>query len=152
MREIKYKAWDKKTKRVAEVVAIVFSDISIEDDCDSKLGSPVIDAGVWICTDKDCLFEECREFNQVELMEYTGKKDKDGNEIYESYFLKYDNPEYSLASGIYLVSRSEEDVGFLCEREEPYNYLLPNVWCECEIIGTKYENKGMRYHQSNTIR
>lgn len=60
-REIKYQAWDKEEKRMSKVLLID-----------------------WIneCVDLDEGVIE-RDFNQVELLEYIGRKDEDEREIYE---------------------------------------------------------------------
>ncbi|MFL2116295.1 YopX family protein [Marinilactibacillus psychrotolerans] len=60
-REIKYQAWDKEEKRMSKVLLID-----------------------WIneCVDLDEGVIE-RDFNQVELLEYIGRKDEDECEIYE---------------------------------------------------------------------
>ena len=96
MREHEYRAWDKRTKQMVEVVAIVYSDFQIEDGCDDNLGDSVIDAGVWI---KVCLEVVHRDFKDVELMQYTGLKDKNVERICESDFVKWE-----IQRGTFIVS------------------------------------------------
>lgn len=59
MREIKFRAWEKNLKEIIQVYNIDFENRLINKD------------GVW------------RMFNEIELMQYTGLKDKNGREIYE---------------------------------------------------------------------
>jgi len=86
MREHKYRAWDKKTKQIVEVVAIVYSDFQIEGDCNDNLGDPEVDEGIWIKMAN--LIVEHRDFKDVKLMEYIERKDVDGKEICEGDVLK----------------------------------------------------------------
>ena len=60
MREIKFRAWDKKHSRMTPIIALgLLSKEAVGDSCTLKFN-------------KDC-----------ELLQYTGLKDKDGKEIYD---------------------------------------------------------------------
>jgi uncharacterized phage protein (TIGR01671 family) len=73
-REIKFRAWDKKEKRMLPVDAVNFFNKSIVSNrargehSGGQLG-----------------------FIEVELMQYTGLKDKNGKEIYEGDIIKSGN-------------------------------------------------------------
>lgn len=67
MREIKFRAWDKKRKVMFFVGALTFND--------EKLGIAVDDED-WILREK------------VELMQFTGLHDKNGKEIFENDLVK----------------------------------------------------------------
>ena len=72
MREIKFKAYYKADKRIYEVLYLDFANNEL---------------GLW---DEETEIDfEC-SFEDVELMQYTGLKDQNNAEIYESYIVKFD--------------------------------------------------------------
>jgi uncharacterized phage protein (TIGR01671 family) len=72
MREIKFRAWDKETKKIYIVNSLTL-DFHYCDLWDGNLNSEGI----------------ARNWDEVELMQYTGLKDKNGKEIYEGDIVKY---------------------------------------------------------------
>ena len=129
MREIKFKAWDKKRKKIFDIYMIVFDGVNIS----IKLCNP--DGGVshWFSIE-----------DRFILMQYTGLKDKNGKEIYEGDIVDYgtwDNEdtcergviEYVDTAGWYVVQLYSWYGG------EGYE-LLNNDKDELEVIGNIYEN------------
>ena len=73
-------------------------------------------------------------------MLYTGRKDKQGKEIYEGDLLTYPGHK-----GYYRIQWvcDGEDCGFECVRDKPYNYMLPCVWEKMEVAGNIYKHPGL---------
>jgi len=88
--KIKFKAFDKVDRKVYDVIQIYFDDekvlLEIPDD---KIGNR------W----------EYKNFSDIELMQYIGREDRDGTEVYEKNILRYKNDHLRRISKIRYDSR-----------------------------------------------
>ncbi len=112
MREIKFRAWDKDSKKMFKIARFDFSDYTIYSHlfaCDGYLG------------------ESC------EIMQYTGLKDKNGKEIYEGDVVLYDrNINHNIDKYKYVVSY-ENGLFYL---DHHFSEITDGVnWGLLEIIG-----------------
>ena len=123
MREIKFRAWHKPTQLMDDVVLIDFYN--------EKIGILYADPVM------QCESIQKYNFNEVELMQYTCLKDKNGNEIYEGDILKIWIEGYEQASP-YVVEDMRE-LYFELERDDSYYRIQ-----ETEVIGNIYENPNYR--------
>lgn len=124
MREIKFRAWLKEDKKMVNVEAMDFTDKSIQ----YLKRSEIINAYI--------LRRE--GFDDVELMQYTGLKDKNGTEIYEKDIVscnKYKNIVVFFENGCFKVRYPKNDTtNIICTLDtflEKY---------KCKISGNIYEN------------
>ena len=122
MREIKFRAWVKDRKAIFEVISI--------DYVSKKVTYIVERTGHLLNIRHD-------KFNDVELMQYTGIKDKDNKEIYEGDILFE-------SSGERYYKVVFENGSFRAEFKgdfEEYSFDLIDVVAQsCEVIGNIYEN------------
>lgn len=119
-REIKFRAWDTEGKLMRTIFLINSKGVPL----DVGFGKP-----------------EPKLKNEFVLMQYTGLKDKNGNEIYEGDILSYCNKE-----AILLMKWGENDAGFvyeiLAEKNEnviAYDIRLYRSEVEFEVIGNVFE-------------
>lgn len=116
MREIKFRAWYKKDKNM--LVPLSIAEI---------LWS--VDGGYFFCDAWDGYTEE-----ELELLQYTGLKDKNGIEIYEGDILYNLNDRYN-----YVIIWDDIQGAFSLGEDGCLlkKYCLNEFW---EVIGNIYEN------------
>jgi len=124
MREIKYRAWDKKNKKIREVTNINFFDEFLYVD-----ETPAGDG-------------ERLKIADVELMQYTGLKDRNGVEIYEGDIIGWKRKQGAssfLRGNISKISyiKDGQYCGFGFDKNRP---LTAKKAKELEVIGNIYEN------------
>ena len=117
MREIRFRAWDKRNKKMLSVPTLYF------DDTDYT-ASTIRERNNFLSIGEES-----------ELMQYTGLKDKDGKEIYEGdivdHYATYGTVIFE--DGMFSLSTSAKvNFGF----RQPLCYIHTT---ECEIIGNIYE-------------
>jgi uncharacterized phage protein (TIGR01671 family) len=134
MREIKFKAWDKKNNRMANVDSIEFVDA-----LEGRTGINVYVEGkrnsYWLEAFKD----------EYELLQYTGLKDTNGKEIYEGDILKAEDPyrektkniAVEFINGAYHIEWSNM---FYEETDITTIYWAKDMDFSFEIIGNIYQN------------
>ena len=125
MREIKFRAWIKK-----EEIMTYF-----EDESYILNGDMSVDAFDYDKSNCKNYFEPCYKTVDVELMQYTGLKDKNGVEIYEGDILQnvYDDD-------VGIIEWSEEDAMFVLtidNLETNFSNERSKHW---EVIGNIYDN------------
>lgn len=131
MREIKFRAWLKEDKKMENVKTMDFTDKTIR--CLKK--NEFINA---------YLLRRV-SFDDVELMQYTGLKDKNNKEIYEGDIIKYKFPYDIRLKHISPVKFLETEASFgikdRYENEIPLYAISANNYFE--VIGNIYENKNL---------
>ena len=123
MREIKFRAWLKEERKMVNVETLF---IGINRLCFGNSKT------------EDLFF---RDFEEVELMQYTGLKDKNDKEIYEGdiLFFRDENMKCIVVW---------QDTAFIIKSIEIRKYLEKMCWLDdteicCEIVGNIYENKNL---------
>lgn len=125
-RKIKFRAWDKDRNEMFDVQAIYFQQDKI------IVSMPVKIKG----------FEQlCVEKTNVELMQYTGLKDKNGKKIYEGDIVKYKD----FSNGAYLFREQPLTKDVVTWNKDTCGYKVKHMGLTFkaetyEIIGNIYEN------------
>ena len=130
MREIKFRAWDRE-----------YEKMTYFDDEDYEYKPPLVFRLVQVFK-KDDNYDDYEDFeynditDSVEIMQYTGLKDKNGKEIYEgdivkSFFVDTDEAGNEIYK-YYIIEVKYDEV--LC------SYKI-DKFMNLEVIGNVYENK-----------
>lgn len=134
MRDLKFRAWDKKQKKMLYGVSI--GTIRIWDERASLLSHE-------FSYSEDCIFEQ-----------YTGLKDKNGKEIYEGDIVKFADLELAMeptgvvcfADGKFFIKDWDFGDGSY-HIVDFYDYNIP--YKDFEVIGSIHENPELCYNKEN---
>ena len=124
MKEFKMKAWLKKEKKMVSIIGIDLNYQYIRYSDDGNLF-------------KDDY--KIAEFKDIELLQFTGAKDKAGQEVYEADVIKFNDG----IDDIYgLISYDDEDAVY-CVSYENVTEHLSNMAGDFEIVGNIFENPNL---------
>lgn len=133
MREIKFRAWQKYHKRMLEVKSISFNNnkiVSISTHTDDNVIPTDINytdeykSDFWLTDERGmCL----------DLMQFTGLKDKNGREIYEGDLVKHNAWNYPFE-----IIFNEEKARFVCKMKTGLTQYIANE--ELVVIGNIHQN------------
>ena len=125
----RYRVWVKTEKR------IVFSDDILSIDYENK---EIVTQQVYFVNglpdDRDIY---CYDFDEIELMQSTGLKDKNGKEIFEGDIVKMAKDVYSEPT-YYEVVRHRGGAYRLESKQHGCELWLRHT--DCEVVGNIYEN------------
>ena len=119
IRETKYRAWDKRSKKMCEVISIDFEkDWIVARNTDGEI--------------------ESGRIMYFELMQFAGLNDEDNEEIFEGYVLVIRNKEQGGGYPFFKSIVEFRGGTMFCGRNPLNNY---DVWIyEIKILGNIYEN------------
>jgi uncharacterized phage protein (TIGR01671 family) len=149
MRELKFRAWDKGSKRMLTIVGMSGMGMSNGKEWIAgwKITGEYTTDRIWEQGNPDITAYEIDQYKlnviDHELMQYTGLKDKNGKEIYEGDIVVLNRmwkecPLYGFEDGDKVeVEWAEGGFHPFSDNEDSMPYPNP---CKCEVIGNIYEN------------
>ena len=133
MREIKFRAWDNKHKKWMWPYPDAFWIIG--ETTVFNLLAQAEDMSI-------------RDYNEIQIVQYTGLKDKNGTEIYEGDIIN--DPEWWWGPGEVFLNRGvcgpcigDSVMAYVCRNARGVSY---NIWDgkDVEVIGDIYKNPELR--------
>ena len=125
MKEIKFRAWDKRRKWMSRVRAMTFNN-------NETIHPTEVYAVMTI--DPDGHFDDNNYPDDIILMQYTGLKDKNGKEIWQSDFIKGHGAGFSTTHSEVHFTHDGAQI------EIGDRWIQLSKFIEIEVIGHKYEN------------
>ena len=126
MREIKFRAWDKLNKKMF----YVDKDFYINNSGIFEVFTDFTQGG---------MYKE--KFDYAELMQYTGRKDKKGNEIYEDDIFEISGYLHVVKFGQAVLGSGKAINGWYLEyKGVPAASLSDTYTKQGEVVGNMYEN------------
>lgn len=121
MKEIMYRAWNKKTKQMEHVLLICFVNKYVD-----VLPERNLEGGS----------QESWGFEDIELMQYTGMKDKNNKNIYHGDLIKSKFIEGKHLEVVY----DKDTAAFKLSQDEYYfGFLGDKLKNELEVVGNIYQ-------------
>lgn len=118
----KYKAWDKKTRTMRDVLQIDFQNELI------------------VIKPRDDEYFETRTFDGAVLLPYTGKDDVHGFGVFESHIVTYTNEQGVVKTGYIVYSEDTARYGCVSGIQRDYSWMFAD---DLKIIGNRFENPNL---------
>ena len=133
MRNIKYKLYSPSWNKVFRVVNIVFDKQGLIE----TVAIPMKDALPEHYGDTDLVLDLYPK-DKIELLEFTGHYDMDGNEIYTGYIVSFVLASKETYIGI--VEWDNASASYVLKAKDHYNEYFNEVYL-IKVLGNIYENK-----------
>ncbi|MBD3275131.1 MAG: hypothetical protein GF372_07460 [Candidatus Marinimicrobia bacterium] len=124
MRDLKFRAWDREANNMMEDVAFKFNEYGVYVESHDYIGN----------------FRK----NRIEIMQFSGLKDSNGNDIYEGDILEWTEDGVSKQRGV--VKWSDVNCGFVVTYGEDLAWFVTAPPRPMKIVGNIHESEVSTKH------